>query len=42
MPQDVTFDLPFHTPVSRQSEYVQERHLYWMRNRSGQPAATAS
>lgn len=27
MPQDVTFDLPFDTPISRHLEYVQERHL---------------
>ena len=27
MPQDVTFDLPFDTPIGRHPEYVQERHL---------------
>ena len=27
MPQDVTFDLPFDTPISRQQEYAQERRL---------------
>ncbi len=27
MPQDLTFDLPIDTPVSRHPEYAQERHL---------------
>lgn len=32
MPQDVTFDLPFDTPVSRHLGYAQERHPCWIRN----------
>ncbi|MFF7415325.1 7-epi-alpha-eudesmol synthase [Streptomyces lydicus] len=30
MPQDVTFDLPFKTPVSKHLEYARERHLDWV------------
>ncbi|MDH6228703.1 MULTISPECIES: 7-epi-alpha-eudesmol synthase [Streptomyces] len=33
MPQDVTFDLPFSTPVSPHLEYARERHLRWVRDR---------
>ncbi|MEU1167756.1 7-epi-alpha-eudesmol synthase [Streptomyces sp. NPDC005921] len=30
MPQDVTFDLPFDTPVSEHLEYARARHLRWI------------
>lgn len=30
MPQDVTFDLPFKTPVSEHLQYARERHLRWV------------
>lgn len=30
MPQDVTFDLPFETPVSPHLEYARARHLRWV------------
>ncbi|MFF0221423.1 7-epi-alpha-eudesmol synthase [Streptomyces sp. NPDC004629] len=30
MPQDVTFDLPFETPVSPHLEYARSRHLRWI------------
>ncbi|MFJ8795690.1 7-epi-alpha-eudesmol synthase [Streptomyces sp. NPDC102462] len=30
MPQDVTFDLPFETPVSPHLEYARSRHLRWV------------
>jgi germacradienol/geosmin synthase len=30
MPQDVTFDLPFDTPVSDHLEYARARHLRWV------------
>lgn len=30
MPQDVTFDLPFDTPVSDHLEYARARHLRWI------------
>ena len=30
MPQDVTFDLPFDTPVSDHLEYARGRHLRWV------------
>ena len=30
MPQDVTFDLPFDTPVSDHLEYARARRLRWI------------
>ncbi|GGX87843.1 7-epi-alpha-eudesmol synthase [Streptomyces minutiscleroticus] len=30
MPQDVTFDLPFDTPVSEHLQYARGRHLRWV------------
>ncbi|MGW3955836.1 7-epi-alpha-eudesmol synthase [Streptomyces sp. NPDC004752] len=30
MPQDVTFDLPFETPVSPHLQYARSRHLRWI------------
>ncbi|MEU8534351.1 7-epi-alpha-eudesmol synthase [Streptomyces parvulus] len=33
MPQDVRFDLPFDTPVSRHLAPARERHLRWVRER---------
>ncbi|WP_089103422.1 hypothetical protein [Streptomyces hyaluromycini] len=32
MPQDVTFDLPFETPVSEHPEFARARHLRWIRD----------
>jgi hypothetical protein len=32
MPQDVTFDLPFDTPVSEHPEFARAQHLCWIRD----------